>query len=164
MSRFGFLLLDPDSKDFNKSVVEAMHRLLEIVDNRIEFGNPHDPRLDTSTTRAGDGHNGVLSNVYGSWVDIVLDDATNLLNTNVECVHNLDVPVFSASEPNVLWLVFGFTHDGTGTGAGSTVSVGYIDGTVAANSIELRFYAAARTVTVGSPLLVRLFFIPGVRG
>ena len=168
MSRYGQLLLDPNSPQFNKSVVEAISRILQIIEGNIEFGHPQHPQLDASVVQAGAGtpttHNGTLSNILGSWVEILLDDATNLLNTNVTCTHNLGVTVLDAAQPNVRWLAWGWQHSGAGTGAGSTVSTVYTDGTVTSNAIQLRFFAAARTVTVANPLKVTLWFIPAVLG
>ena len=160
--RIGRTLPDPNDP---KSIVEYLSRAQRILDGGIELGNPQDPRDPASTTRAdGVSHNGTIVNGLLSWFELQLDDATNLLNTNVACIHNLDVSVLSATEPNVRWFVAGFQHSGVGTGAGSAISVGYVDGAVTSNSIQLRFYAAARTVTVAEPLKVSLLFIPAVHG
>lgn len=160
--RIARTLPNPDDP---RSIVEYLARVQRIIDGGIELGNPQDPRDPASTTTAdGVSHNGTIVNGLLSWFEVRLDDATNLLNTNVTCIHNLDVSVLAADQPNVRWFVAGLQHDGTGTGAGSTVTVIYVDGSVTSNSIQLRFHAAARTVTVASPLKVSLLFIPAVHG
>jgi len=148
-----------------QSVVDYVSRIQRVVDGQIEFGSPQDPR-DPASTNIADGttQNGTLLNIAGSWVELKLDDVGNLINTNVTCIHNLGVAVLSASEPNVRWLMFGWQHSGAGAGAGSAVSAIYVDGAVTSNSIQLRFHAAARTVTVANPLKVCLFFVPAVHG
>lgn len=164
MSRFSEPLLNPNDPNFNLAVAEAIHRLSQIVDSEIEFGDPQDPTTDEISTLAGDGHNGRTQNIAGSWVELQLDDATNLLNTNVTCTHNLGLPVLSATEPNVRWETWGWQHDNTGAGAGSTVSAIYTGGSVTSNAIQLRFFASGRTVTAAHPLKVCLRFIPATYG
>lgn len=162
MSRYGQLLLDPRSPHFNEAVVEALSRLLQIVDNRIEFGNPHDPRSDTSVLLAGaGGHNGALQNIYGSFVELDVE----ALDTATSCQHNLSVPVAVAGEPNVLWTVMRWVHDGTAATSTSVPGVLFEEGdTVGTDSIQLRFYCSAtRTVDADHPLKVTLFFTPAVR-
>ena len=95
-------------------------------------------------------------------VEVVIDNTTNFLNTNVQCRHGLEQRVFSAALPNVHWLLCGTKHSGVGMGAGSGVSVIYTDGTVGRNTIELRFFANAMTVNAGNPLTFYLYFFPNV--
>ena len=92
----------------------------------------------------------------------VIDNTTLFLNTNVVCTHSLEQRVFSATVPNVRWILAGAQHSGVGTLAGSTISVLYTTGVVARNTIELRFYAAGFTVDVTNPLTVWLYFFPNV--
>lgn len=157
MSRVPRVIVDPTQP---QSIVEHLGRVQRVLDGEVEFGNPQDPTDPQSTTRAnGVAHNGTVLNVRGSWFEA----AVTALNTNVTCTHNLGLPIVSASSPNVRWLVFGWQHDGTGAGAGSSVSAVYVGGAVTTNSIVLRFFAAGRTVDVIHPLTVSLFFVPAVR-
>ena len=142
-----------------QSIVDYMSRIQRVVDGQIEIGSPKDPRDPTSTALAdGVVHNGTILNGAGSWVEILINDTTQPLNSNVTCTHNLGLQVISASEPNVLWQVCGLQHSGAGAGAGSAITVIYVDGAVTSNSIQLRFHAAARTVNVANPLKVALWF------
>lgn len=155
MTRVPKVLVDPSSP---QSIVDHLGRVQRIVDQQIDFGTPQDPRDPTSTAPAdGIAHNGTIANMAGSWFQLQLDDATNLLNTDVTCIHNLGVQVV-ASRPNVLWSIKSIEHDGTGAGAGSVVTAVYSNGAVTTNSIQLRFFAAARTVTVAHPLLLTIWF------
>lgn len=95
-------------------------------------------------------------------VEIVIDNSTLSLNTNVQCTHGLEQRVFSAAVPNVHWILCGAKHSGVGIGAGSGVSVLYVDGTVARNTIGLRFLANGLTVDVSNPLTYWLYFFPFV--
>lgn len=95
-------------------------------------------------------------------VEKVIDNTTLFVNTNVKCTHSLEQQVFSATLPNVNWIVCGARHSGLGILAGSGISVMYIDGVVARNTIELRFLAAGLTVNAANPLTVRLYFFPEV--
>lgn len=160
MSRVARILYDPQDP---KSVSEHASRVQRVVDGQIEFGSPQNPNDPQSTTVAdGVTHNGILQNMLGAWVEILVDTAPGLA-ANITCTHNLGVPIVNASTPNVRWLVFGWQHNAAGTGATSTVSVVYEGGTVAENSIVLRFYANARTVNDANPLKCTLFFVPAVR-
>jgi hypothetical protein len=165
MSLFGYLDLDPNSPDFNKSVVEAISRLLRIVEGEIEIGDPQHPQDDGSATLAGSGtpttHNGRVVNIRGSWVELNVTAA----DTAVTCTHNLSIPVAVTGEPNVLWTVKRCIHSGTAANAASTWSVNFeVGDTVGTDAIQLRFYAAgARTVNADNPLKVTLFFEPAVR-
>lgn len=143
-----------------QSIVDYVARLQRVVDGQIEIGSPQDPRDPTSSTLAnGVDHNGTVVNGLNSWFQVVLDDATHLLNTEVTCTHNLGVAVFTG-RLNCTWQILRIEHDNTGAGAGSTVSVAYTGGTVTENSIQLRFSASGRTVTVAHPLKVTLCFWP----
>jgi len=95
-------------------------------------------------------------------VEVVIDNNTNFLNTNVQCRHGLEQRVFGATVPNVHWLLCGSKHTGVGMGAGSGVSVIHTDGNVTRNTIELRFFATAMTVNVSNPLTYYLYFFPFV--
>jgi hypothetical protein len=162
MTRIARTLQDPSNP---QSLSEYLSRLQRIVDGALGFGSPQDPKDPASTTFAnGVANNGTLDNIQGAWFELSLNDSSHLLNTNITCTHNLNVQVLSAAQPNVRWLVFGWQHSGVGAGAGSTVDCIYTDGTVTADSIGLRFFAAARTVTDANPLKVSLFFVPAVRG
>lgn len=149
----------PDPKN-PKSVVEHVDGVQRILDQQVSFGHPQDPGDDAGTALAGTTHNGVIYNMEGTWVEL----RVTVLDANTTCTHNLNLTVLSASQPNCRWLVWGYQHDGTGAGTTSTISCNYEDGTVAADSIQLRFYAVARTVDADHPLKVTLWFIPAVRG
>jgi len=148
-----------------KDLVAAIEELQEIVRQRVEFGNPQNPKDPTSTTLAGSGaiteHNGTLSNIRGSWVQV----SVTALDSPVVFTHNLDVEFVSATTPNVLWLPMRFVHDGTAALGSSALALNYETGDVVTrNSIELRLYCGTgRTVSVASPVEVTLFFIPAVR-
>lgn len=156
MSRIPRAIVNPSDPE---SVVQHLYRVQRVVDGELEFGCPQDPNDPQSTALAdGAAHNGLLLNVKGAWVELEVET----LNANTTCTHNLNVQA-PTGLVNVRWLVFGWQHDNTGAGAGSTVSVLYVDGNVGENSIALRFYAAARTVSADHPLKVTLFFTPAVR-
>jgi hypothetical protein len=123
-------------------------------------------------------HNGLLSNIAGSWVEIALE-ATGM--TEAACAHNLyltndqyTVPV--TGQPNCRWLVFGVMHDGDVGGAAPAdagtrlgVDVSFVGGdTVAANAINLRFNLRVDglrpTIDGDHPVLVTLFFTKATRG
>ena len=167
-----YQLPDPTAEDYRWQAVDWMRQITEALDGRVSFGNPQDPGPDvTSTALAGvaaTSHPGTLDNIEGTWVEV--DVAA--LDTAVPCYHNLNLSVPVAGEPNVRWQTFGIMHSGVGTDTGTvaataTVSVNFDEndsGTVAANSISLRFYAeATRTVDGDNPLKVSLFFTPAVR-
>lgn len=152
------------------SIVQQVEEVQRVADGLIEFGHPNDPEDISSTTPAGmasTSHNGNVQNIVGAWVEAKF----TATNSAVLVYHNLfahdpnyAVPVSGA--PNVRWLVFGFSHDGTGVDAASALSVNFTEGdTVNANSIQLRLYAAGtRTVGAGNPVTVTLFFTPAARG
>ena len=150
---------DANPKDPH-SIVEHLGANQRILDGQVEFGHPGNPISDASTALAGTTHNGTLMNMAGSWVEL----AVSALNTNTTCTHNLELAIPSASQPNCRWLVWGWQHDGTGAGATTQVNALYVDGTVGANSIQLKFYATTLTVGAGNKLRVTLYFIPAVRG
>jgi len=157
---------------------QQMNEVLLVVDDHVEFGepgNPQDPEYALGL-RAGDMsaagmHNGTLSNVNGSWVEIELTSAGI---TDAVCTHNLfsdtsySVPV--AGEPNCRWIHFALMHDGqAGDGTSLyTVDVSFIGGTVAAEAITLRMNlvlaGTAITVDADHPVLVTLFFTKATRG
>ena len=162
------------------AIGEQVDALLRVVDDKIEFGEPQDPADPASTTLAGAGfetpaadhHNGTLSNIAGSWVEVALE-ITGM--TMVPCHHNLylDTPEYAVpvtGQPNCRWLVFGIQHDGTGSDANTRlgVDVTFAGDTVAANDIELRFNlrVEGQRPTIGSsnPVLVSLFFTRATRG
>jgi hypothetical protein len=166
MSRIPRFLVDPDKPE---SIVQQMEEIHRVADGDIGFGHPNDPNSIGSTTAAGAAdvnHNGTLENITGSWVEVTFP----ALDTAVTCHHNLfrnwpDYVLPITGEPNVRWLVFGFSHDGDTADAASTLSVNFekLD-TVAANSIQLRLYkAGARVVDGTHPVTATLFFIPAVK-
>jgi hypothetical protein len=165
VSRVPQVVLDPQDP---KGIVEHLYRVQRVVDQRIEFGSPQDPRDPTSTVRAlGGVHNGTLQNVEGSWFEAVLS-ATG--RTTLTCVHNLDVATNQpATAPNVRWLVFGVQHNGTGADGTTTyaVDVWYQGGTRTADAIDLGFNlvvgGTVPTVNAGNPVVVTLFFTRAVR-
>jgi hypothetical protein len=147
---------------------ETIGDLQDSLDGGISFGHPQDPDSDTSTTLAGAGgasagHNGTLENINGSWVELALDTAP-AAGAPVTFTHNLNLEVPVSGSPNVRWLLFGASHDGTGTPASANVFFYFEEGdSVTANSIELTYGVAGLTVADASPLTVTLFFIPAVR-
>lgn len=153
-------LVDPRDP---QSIVNQVQRLTSTVDGLLGFGSPQDPTDPQSTDLAdGAAHNGSLENMDGSWVEVDVET----LDAATTCTHNLAAPAISATaSPNVRWLVFGYEHDGTGTtGASDTVSCNYETGdAITDDAIELRFYAANRTVDATHPLRVTLFFVRAVR-
>lgn len=118
MSRVPRSPVDPDSPN---SIAQQQRDVIETIDNRIEFGEPLDPRDPTSVIlagnmAAGEPHNGTRSNILGSWVELEV----STLDFPYDCVHNLyqeqpdgypSEPV--AGEPNCRWFVVGWQHDGT---------------------------------------------------
>ena len=158
-----------------QAIAQQLDHLLSIVDQRIEFGEPQDSSDPTSAVRAGSTsttHNGTLSNIAGSWVEIALT-ATGI--TNATCYHNLyqtnpqyTVPV--TGEPNCRWQIHGIMHDGTNADATSTLSVDvfFVGGAVNTDDISLRFVVAtggtALTIDGDHPVLVTLFFTQATRG
>ena len=159
-------LVNPEDQ---KQVARALNEVLRTLDGGVSFGHPQDPASDTSTTLAGGtstAHNGVLENINGSWVEIVVDagGTYTALGAAVTCYHNLNLEIPVSGSPNVRWFVAGASHDGTGTPANANVTVYFQEGdTVAADSIQLRVGATGLTVGDANPLTVTLFFIPAVR-
>lgn len=160
------------------AVAEQVDELLQIVDDKIEFGEPQNPHDPTDTSQlagamgAENAHNGTVSNIAGSWVEISLT-ATGL--TTETCVHNLylqdpDYVVPVTGEPNCRWLPFGLMHDGQGQDAtsGLSLDITFLGDTVAANSIQLRVnlstIGTAVTVDGDHPALITLFFTRATRG
>lgn len=149
-----------------QSVVEHLYRVQREVDGKVEFGSPQDPADPTSTTRAlGVAHNGTLQNMAGSWFEAVL---TATGRTVVTCVHNLNVATTQpATAPNVRWLHFGVSHNGTGAVAPTVdVDVAYLGGARTADAIDLTFnlvVGGALTVNAANPVVVTLFFTRAVR-
>jgi len=159
---------------------QQVDAVVRVVDDKIEFGEPQDPSDPTSTTLAGDGfetptaghHNGTISNISGSWVEVALEQ-TGM--TTVPCHHNLyrDNPQYAVpvtGQPNCRWLVFGVQHDGTGSDANTRigVDVSFAGDNVDANDISLRFNVRVEgqrpTIGESNPVLVTLFFTKATRG
>lgn len=168
--------LEPDTLAISKQLDEVV----QVVDSQVEFGEPQDPSDPASTTLAGVGfetpaagaHNGTISNIHGSWVEVAL---TSTGITDYPCHHNLYihnpqyvVPV--TGQPNCRWLVFGVMHDGTNLDGTSTLSVdvSFVGGTVDKNDTMLRFNVTAGgtalTIDGTHPVLVTLFFTQATRG
>ena len=164
-----------------ESFQAQLNRMKEVVDRKIEFGHPHHP-IDLSLNyppgapRLSDPanqHNGTLDNIQGSWVEITL--ASTAAADRV-CTHNLYVndPTYTVpvtGEPNCRWLHCGTFHDGVGGSADATAAVAFnfVGGTVAKQSINLRFWVTLTgtvNIAVGvlHPIRVCLFFIKAVRG
>jgi hypothetical protein len=165
------------------AISQQVDAVVRVVDDKIEFGDPQDPSDPASAVRAGavasaTSHNGTLSNISGSWVEVSLEQTGQ---TTVTCYHNLyrDNPQYTVpvtGEPNCRWLVFGVMHDGDVGGAAPAdtntrigVDVAFIGGdTVNANEIELRFNLRMEglrtTVDATHPVLVTLFFTRASRG
>lgn len=158
MGKVGLTTTDPKNP---QQIADALTRLIEEFDGRISFGNPQDPTDDASTDLAGSTdvlHPGTLINMEGAWVELDVDT----LDSNVTCYHHLNQPVSVSGEPNVRWLEFGYLHSGVGTA--EAIGCWYEDGTVTANSIQLRFGSSGRTVAAGANVLkATLFFIPAIR-
>ena len=158
------------------SIAEALSVLLRVVDREIEFGHPQNPIGEDATSSAQvagaaggaiPAHNGVLENIRGSWVEIIVDSSATA-DTKIDCVHNLNVPMTSGvAEANVRWMVMGIKHSGLNAVAASTISVSYEtgdSGSITADSFPLRVYAeGTRTVNDANPIKITLFFIPAVR-
>lgn len=164
MSRVPRVIVDPKNP---LSIVEHVGRVQRVVDGELEFGSPQNPNDPTSTTLAnGTAHNGTVVNMKGSWFSANVEAA----DTRVDCAHNLDVPVSTVAavnQPNVLWPIVCFEHNGTAADALSTLSCNYETtdaASITANSFPLRFYVSgARTVNAGNPLRAHIFFTARVR-
>jgi len=165
VSRIPRVVVDPRDP---QSVVDHLYRVQRVVDGDVEFGSPQDPSDPTSVTRAlGAAHNGTLLNIAGSWFEVVLE-ATG--RTAVTCIHNLNVGTAQpATAPNVRWLVFGVSHNGTGADATTTyaVDVWYQGGARTADQIALALNlvtgGTAPTVNAANPVVVTLFLVRAVR-
>jgi hypothetical protein len=158
------------------AVRQQMNELLLVVDDFIEFGEPQNPNDPTSTTLAGAtgvdaSHNGTISNVNGSWVEVLLT-ATGIADTtfthNLFLDPNYTVPV--TGEPNCRWIHFAVMHDGTNKDGTSdiTFSLKFMGGTVTGSSIQLRTNLAtvgtAVTIDGNHPVKICLFFTKATRG
>ena len=162
------------------AVAEQVDELLQVLDDKVEFGEPQNPkdatdtpsRILAGTVAVEDAHNGTTSNIAGSWIESALT-VSGL--TTVTCTHNLylDSPQYTVpvtGEPNCRWLPFGVMHDGTGKDATSrmAVDVAFMGDTVSANAIALRFnlqlFGTAITIGSSNPVLVTLFFTRATRG
>ena len=161
---------DPDKPE---SIAEQQRELIQVVDGLIEFGEPLDPFNPANTGRAGaaaTSHPGSTSNIAGSWVEVVLETTGRITKT---CHHNLylnDGPTYvlpTAGEPNVRWLLFGWMHDGDlDSSATLDLTVAFIGGTVATNSLQLEFQVTkGGTLTIDSnhPIVCTLFFTRATR-
>lgn len=140
-------------------------RLVREFDGSVDEGHPGDPAGPTSAVRAGStttAHPGTLMNTRLAWVELIVP-TDGVLNANITCYHNFNLTLLTAGEPNVRWRLAGWRHNGTGAGVGTAVSVGYIDGIIAANSIQLRVYANTLTVDAPNPLRVCIQLIPAER-
>jgi hypothetical protein len=152
--------------DDPRQMAEAITELQELISGNLSLGHPQDPDSDTSNIRAGEAagnHPGTQGHIEGSWVELQVDDSPTT-NSSITCYHNLNVPVAVSGEPNVRWQIWGWSHDGTGSGADTAVDVGFIAGdAVTVNSIDLFVYANTLTVDADHPLKVTLRFIPAIK-
>jgi hypothetical protein len=169
--------LEPDPN----AVAKQLDEVMRVLDSQVEFGepgNPTDPGFTSPALLAGDMtalgmHNGTISNILGSWVEIVLE-ATGM--SKVTCTHNLylsnpQYTVPEAGTPNCRAIVFGVGHDGTGSNATSGIGVTYSfmgGDTVSGTAIDLRFnvttVGTAVTIDATHPVRVTLFFTQATRG
>lgn len=166
MSRIPQVVVNPDSP---MSIVDHLYRVGRVVDGRLEFGSPQDPNDPASTTVAnGTTHNGTVLNMAGSWFSGIIQAVGR---SNLTCIHNLYDPdrTFAAGLIPVRWMVWGWSHNGTGGGVATELdlAVWYMGGAVAATSIVLavsvNLIAGALTINAGNPLRLDLFFVPAVR-
>ena len=166
MSRVPQSIVNPQDP---QSIVEHLYRVQRVVDGRVEFGSPQDPRDPASTTVAnGTAHNGTILNVQGSWFTAVIEAVGR---TDVICIHNLFDSTFtpSAGLVPVRWLPFAWRHSGTGGGVATELdlAVWYMGGAVAFDRITLAFsvnvIAGALTINAANPVRVDLFFTQAVR-
>lgn len=167
MSRIVRLLQDPKNP---LAIAEHLSRVQTIVDGKLEFGSPQDPRDPASTTVAdGAAHNGTLQNLDGAWYSALI---TATGRTDLTCIHNLfDATLFTptAGLIPVRWLVWGWSHNGVGGGVATELdlAVWYMGGNITATSIVLaasvNVTAGALTINGGNPLRLDLFFTRAVR-
>lgn len=148
------------------SVVEHVYRVQRVVDGKMEFGSPQDPTNPTSATVAnGVAHNGTILNMEGSWYSALI---TAVGRSTITCTHNLATPTTAGLIP-VRWLIFGWTHDGTGGGAATELDLAlwYMGGAVTTNAIVLSVscavIAGALTINADHPVRLDLFFTRAVR-
>ena len=131
----------------------------EELNGRIAFGHPETTATDTS--------NGRLLNIEGSWVVMTLTAATGVYT----CTHNLNIPTTtiganSAKPANVRWLMMGAEYgikDGTSAapadpGAFTVQLIRMINGTITADSINIRYSVSGFTPSATEPVTVTLFF------
>jgi hypothetical protein len=118
MGRVRRVGLDPARPE---SSVDQLNEVLFELDGKVSFGEPLNPNDHDSLVLAGNivaspAHNGIRSNIEGSWVELEV----NTLDYPYDCNHNLYLeqpggyptePV--AGEPNCRWFVVGWQHDGT---------------------------------------------------
>ena len=91
----------------------------------VSFGNPVDPYDETSVVLAGDmtaarPHNGVLDDIDGSWVELLIDGTQgNAIGDPITCHHNLYTESATGwaeepkdDEPNCRWFVTRWEHSG----------------------------------------------------
>ena len=160
--------MQPRSKESEKTlegVWSDVEQIKDILRRRVSFGHPNHPVDPTDTTRAGSTdlvHNGLLDNIYGSWVEGLW--TTRLVGFT--CWHNLNQPLIG-TELNVRWVQFGSSHDGAGANPTITpVSLYKHDlAVITENSIALHVAAGPGVfIDANHPYRITLFFIPAVRG
>lgn len=163
MSRIARTLQDPQNP---QALAEYLSRMQRVIDGDLGFGSPQDPKDPTSTTVAdGVSHNGTLLNMNGAWFSGLILAAGR---STLTCIHNLDTPTTAGLVP-VRWLVWGWSHNGTGGGAATELdlAVWYMGGAVTAQSIVLaasvNLIAGALTINAGNPLRLDLWFERAVR-
>lgn len=150
-------------------MVEHLSRVQRVVDGQLEFGSPQDPNDPQSATAPnGVAHNGTLQNLHGSWFTCSITAAGRSTFT---CIHNLFESNFTptAGLVPVRWMEWGWSHDGTGGGAGTQLDldVWYMGGAIAFDRIDLAVSAivtaGALTISGAHPVRLDLFFIRAVR-
>jgi hypothetical protein len=157
VTQFAPELINPEDPN---SLTEWARTITSIVNGNISIGEP----VSSDTTMMP---NGVKGHLLGSFVNLVI--GTGDLDVNITCTHNLNIPNKGTgtgpTEMNVGWVPVRWEHNGTGVaGVVETISCNYEDGTITANSIQRRFYAAAAlTVNDANPLYVTLWFFPTSR-
>jgi hypothetical protein len=161
-------LLNPEDPE---SVAQWARDVGDVVNGQLSIGEPisHDVALFPNPISHDVAlfPNGVKGHMLGSFVNLVI--GTGDLDANITCTHNLNIPNKGTgtgpTEMNVGWVPVRWEHNGTGVaGVVETVSCNYEDGAITADSIQLRFYAAAaRTVNDANPLYVTLWFFPTTR-